>query len=290
MDISNRKRRFNETTLTNFQARYGEEVNDIANPTNGFCERVLNRVTTRVFKTDPLAPGMIEKLVAVAQSAPSSHMSQSWSVILVGPGESRNKLKKLLPASAPVNIEMMETAPALLIWVADLSRLALLDIDVSDSEFSMMAVIDATIAAQTLSLCAESFGLGVCYCGSFRTMPLDRIKTILKIPDNSIVVFGMFVGRPAFDKNTIRYGTRIWPKPRLPQNVVLHRNEYRVSTATDLADYDQIVMDYHNKPHVLAKDKEPNLSMSWSASMKRRAARMLTPILGKLQRQGFFTR
>ena len=285
------RRRFNETKLTSFQARYGEEVNNIANPTNGFCERVLGRVSVRAFETNPLDPGMIQKLVSVAQSAPSSSMAQAWSVILVEPGETRNKLKELLPDHALRNIEMMDSAPVLLIWLADLSRISAMGIDVGDSEFSIMSIIDATIAAQTLSLCAESFGLGVCYCGSFRTTTIFKTRKILKLPKNNMVIFGMFIGKPKFDPLQIKGNDgRSWVTPRLPQNTVLHHNEYTEAPLADLERYDQIVMDFYNQPHVVACNKEPNLSMTWSASLQRRSSKMLNSILDRVRQLGFFLR
>lgn len=289
-------RRFNETRLTDFQARYGEEVSQPAPPekTNIFVERILRRRSIREFKTDPLAPGTIEYLIALAQSAPTSHMAQLWSVVVVERGETRDRIEEFYKRSqakwiTPREIRMLEQAPVILIWLADLSRLKQLELDVSYAELSVMALMDTTIAAQTLSLSAESMGIGTCYCGAFRSLPLIELKQILNLPPHVIVASGMYLGYAEKDMTVVRdVNDKIIPKPRLPQEVVCHRNTYKPTTIDVIKHYDNIIMDYNVDPRTPAAEKTLDESLGWIAQIKRRANIINDNLKLKIQKSGLF--
>lgn len=62
------------------------------------------------------------------------------------------------------------------------------------SYYSFRAMMDATIAAQTFVMCAESLGLGTMYMGSIAHCDLSSFKNELNLPAGTFPVFGMCVG------------------------------------------------------------------------------------------------
>jgi hypothetical protein len=75
---------------------------------------------------------------------------------------------------------------------------------------------------------AESLGLGCCYIGALRNNP----AAVADVPDEAMVVFGMAIGYP---DPTIESDV----KPRLPQNVVLHREQHSPVVSDTLAEYER---------------------------------------------------
>jgi hypothetical protein len=114
---------------------------------------------------------------------------------------------------------------AFLVWVADLHRPTELanarsvpHEGLSYLEMFLMASIDTALAAQNAVVAAEALGLGVAYIGALRNDP-ERVAQILGLPPRSFAVFGSCVGWPHPDAEGA-------VKPRLPQQVVLHRDSY----------------------------------------------------------------
>ena len=83
---------FLETTLSTFQARYGEAIPDNDYPTNEFVENILKRKTVRRFTDQKIDPKLLERLFAAAQSAPTSSMLQTWCAIIIDSKERRQEI------------------------------------------------------------------------------------------------------------------------------------------------------------------------------------------------------
>lgn len=85
----------------------------------------------------------------------------------------------------------------------------------------MVSVIDAALAAQNMSIAAESMGLGICYIGGIRNN-LNEVSGLLETPEYVLPLFGLVVGHPAnlSDK-----------KPRLPLDHIYHENAYQADEA-----------------------------------------------------------
>ena len=60
----------------------------------------------------------------------------------------------------------------------------------------MVSVIDAALAAQNMSIAAESMGLGICYIGGIRNN-LNEVSELLETPEYVLPLFGLVVGQPA---------------------------------------------------------------------------------------------
>jgi nitroreductase len=249
------------SNLNPFQSRYGtSEVQNSAR-SNEFVDKILTRKSVRIFDYRPLEEGMLELLVAAAQSSPTSSMIQPWSVIAIeSPLQKRtlissnNNMAALgmeksdytpnnLP-SDPVNEESIMSSSVLLIWCADCAIMQhvteenqpkFTQLQISQStraldylNVELRCIVDTVIAAQTFSLAAESLGLGTLYIGGFR---VAEIHDILEIPlDKKILpLFGMAVGYPAENLDSFGLESKKpgFTKPRLPQDLVLHREKYK---------------------------------------------------------------
>lgn len=225
-----------------YQKRFGGAVEDSKYPPNDFIQQVLGRNTIRGFKDQPLAEGQLELLVAAAQSAPTSGMLQTWSVIALTDQESKERLINTPRALETIggvdssNTTALKGCAVFLIWLADLHRVdsilkahavernidADLLLQTSRAEYHLKAIVDATIAAQTFSLAAESQGLGVMYCGAIRQLPAEHFIDNFNLPPLTFPIFGMAVGVPLPLLSVVK---RI--KPRLPTDVMLHYGTYK---------------------------------------------------------------
>ncbi|MEE3624473.1 NADPH-dependent oxidoreductase [Nitrospirillum sp. BR 11752] len=201
---------------------------------------LLSHKSVRAYRDAPLPEGTLETLVAAAQSAPTSSNLQAWSVVAV-----TDPARKARFATWAQNQAHIEQAPLFLVWLADLSRLdGLAKATVGDAtgldylETLIVAITDATMAAQNAVVAAESLGLGTVYIGAIRN-ETEAVAAELRLPPKVLPLFGLCVGyadpaRPAA------------VKPRLPQSVVLHHERYQatgVETAT--AAYDAQVRDFY---------------------------------------------
>ncbi|MCZ8108343.1 MAG: NADPH-dependent oxidoreductase [Burkholderiales bacterium] len=198
--------------------------------------KLLSHRSVRSFAPLPLEEGTLEALIAAAQSAATSSNLQAWSVVAVEDAGRKARLSEL----AGRQKQVME-APLLLVWLADLSRLAVLGAERGQQtdaldylEMLFVAVIDAALAAQNATVAAESLGLGTVYIGALRNHP-EAVAAELALPPRVLPVFGLCIGHP--DPSVV---TGV--KPRLPQSAVLHRETYSgPASAADVRGYDAAI-------------------------------------------------
>jgi nitroreductase len=202
------------------RARYGLESALPSIRQDRAIEALLNHRSVRAYLPDALPLGTLETLVAAAQSASTSSNLQTWSVVAVENKETKARLSALA-----ANQKHIAEAPLLLVWLADLSRLEEIGRSrqapteaLSYLEMFLTAVIDTALAAQNAVVALESLGLGSVYIGAMRNHPVEVAK-LLGLPLNAVAVFGLAVGYP----DPARPAS---VKPRLSQNVVLHRERY----------------------------------------------------------------
>lgn len=203
-------------------------------------ELLLSHRSVRKYLDRPLGNGVIESLIASAQSASTSSNLQAWSVISV-----EDPARKAQLAELASNQNHIRDAPLQLVWVADLARLynaaAEQGIDangVNYLELFLIAVVDAALAAQNAFLAAESMGLGAVYIGAMRNHP-EAVAELLNLPDRCFAVFGMCVGHP--DPNQPAS-----IKPRLCQEAVWHRETYKAEAIPErVEDYDKTSLAFY---------------------------------------------
>jgi hypothetical protein len=103
------------------------------------------------------------------------------------------------------------------------------------AEYQLKAIIDATIAAQTFALAAESQGLGIMYCGAVRQLPAEHFIKNFNLPPLTFPIFGMAVGHPAPAEEFGHIS------PRLPTDIVLHHGSYKTfDNMDDISAYNEI--------------------------------------------------
>lgn len=210
---------------------------------NSTIETLLNHRSIRKFKEEALTDEQIHTLVRSAQAASTSSFIQAYSIIGVKDIEKKKKL-----AEVAGNQQYVAENGHLFIFCGDVKRHAIIaDMyqesfrdTLENTETFMVAVIDATLAAQNAVIVAESMGLGVCYIGGLRNN-LKAVNDILHIPEQVMPLFGLVVGYP--DQNPD-------PKPRLPLENVYHEEGYQTDTAlfkAQLTDYDEMISSYYHE-------------------------------------------
>lgn len=243
--------------MTPYQKRYGSNVPDPLAPPNELISSLLGRGSVRQFTGVPLAPGLLELLIAAAQSAPTSGMLQTWSVIALSTAEEKSRLYAdtgLTPSNTTIiggvdstNFTAIDTASVVMIWLADLSRIETIleaaDVDdrhrqqITRAEYHLKAIIDATIAAQTFFMAAESMGITGTYCGAIRQLPMTFFETEFNLPKHTFPVFGTIHGYSSRSRAPLI-------KPRLPAELVLHRGVYsKMQNTSELSEYNKVHME-----------------------------------------------
>ena len=126
------------------------------------------------------------------------------------------------------------------------------------SYYFFRAMIDASIAAQTFTMCAESLGMGTMYMGSIIGCTLSSFKNELNLPDRTYPVFGMCVGyehpggsdhngvdRSVAILNHLKANPDLKIKPVQPLELVVHQGWYDHSKVKpNLLKYNEIVWNY----------------------------------------------
>jgi nitroreductase len=133
-----------------------------------FYDVLKTRRSVRKYKTTPVEPDKLDRVLDAARTAPSAANRQPWHFILAADPEVRQALVKTYPrdwfASAPVIVvACAEPAAA---WVR--------------RDQKNYADVDVTIAFEHLVLAAAAEGLGTCWIGAFDPAGVRRV---LGLPD-----------------------------------------------------------------------------------------------------------
>lgn len=215
---------FEESFSESWFKRFGTEAPIEIDELGG----LLAHRSVRRFTEDDIPLGIVQGLVAAAQSAATSSNLQTWSVISVRDSENRKAI-----AEACGSQKQILTAPWFFAFVADLHRLTKYADQVPSGidtlEMYTVAVIDAALAAERMVCAAEALGFGICYIGALRNQP-DRVKEILNLPEHTAPAFGLCIGQPAETA-----AAEI--KPRLGSDQVWFQETY--SPDLDAAEYNQ---------------------------------------------------
>jgi FMN reductase (NADPH) len=210
---------------------------------NQTIETILNHRSIRNFKDEPLTEEQIHAIVQSAQAASTSSYIQAYTIIGV-----KDPVKKKKLAELAGNQSYVEENGHFFVFCADLYRHENIgkweNADVIPSlestEKFMVAMIDASLAAQNASIAAESMGMGICYIGGIRN-DLEAVSEVLQLPHRVIPLFGLAVGYPGADSSV---------KPRLPLNAVYHEDAYMSDEAgmkKELDRYDETISSYYHE-------------------------------------------
>lgn len=242
---------FDETLADAWSLRFGcQPPADIAE-----IAKFITHRSVREYADKPLDEGVVSLLIGAAQSAATSSNLQLWSVVSVQDPARREELAKLCGDQ-----DQVRRAPWFLCFLADLYRLkraasacgedaAGLDY----AEFTLMAAIDAALAAERLVCAAESMGVGICYIGALRNNP-PAVQELLGLPSGVFGLFGLCLGYPA-------ESCQAEIKPRLRASEVWFRERYNPDV--DCSEYDERMRPFYEGQGMKG-------SVTWSMRSARR--------------------
>jgi nitroreductase len=230
------------------QLRYRDGATG-SGPWNEVIAALLSHRSVRAFLSDPLPEGTLERLVAAAQSASTSSNLQTWSVVAV-----EDTARKAQLAELGAGQKHIRECPLYLVWCVDHSRLHLAAQErqmvltgLDYLEPFIVGVVDAALAAQNAAIALESLGLGFVYIGAMRNHP-EEVAAALGLPAHVMALFGMCVG----------YADPAKPadiKPRLPQEAVLHREQYSAAPqSAAFAAYDRRIREFQREQGMAETD------------------------------------
>jgi nitroreductase len=227
--------------------RYGRDAIPAAGPWNDVIASLLAHRSVRGFKSDALAQGTLETIIAAAQSAATSSNLQTWSVVAVNDPTTRAEFARIAS-----NQKHIEQCPLFLTFIADVSRVERMGVaekvELEGTVFLetfLVAAIDAAMAAQNAVTAAESLGLSTVYIGALRN-DVKTVARLLHLPPGAVCVFGLCIGYAAENvTNEV--------KPRFSQRAILHRERYSTEhEAVDRAAYD-VELARYSKQHEMAQ-------------------------------------
>jgi nitroreductase len=235
---------------------------------NELIRRVLARKTVRRYSDTVPAESLLDLVVAAALSASAKSDFQQASILRVTEPAARKAIGALFPAMPWIGV-----APVFFVFLGDARRLQRIGelrakpVRNGTLEGFFNAAIDAALALQTMILCAESAGLGVCPISVIRN-EIDKVATILKLPDLVFPVAGLCLGYPQGEGHV---------SLRLPRRATTHRETYDDSAlAQDLDDYDR----RRDARHAIPKDQQRQNAefgeaafYGWSEDKARQAAK-----------------
>ena len=239
---------------------------------NSTIETLQRHASVRAFTSHAISEAQRSAILAAARQTSSSSFLQLVTLIRVTDPALRQRLALLAGEQAYV-------ASAAEFWVfcADWQRNLQIapDAKLGFAEQLLMGAVDTALMAQNALTAAESLGLGGVFIGGLRNNP-SEVTAALGLPRHVLPLLGLCLGHPAVP---------VEQKPRLPEALVVHENQYRPLDPVALAQYDARMLDYY------AGRGSNTKQQNWSAQIRAILAKESRPfMLDYLHAQGFITR
>ena len=233
-----------------------------------FIQRVLSRKTVRRYSDVMPSNSLLDLLTATALSASAKSDFQQASILRVTDPAQRAAIGQLFPS-----MPWIGSSPVFFVFLGDARRLQRIGdlrgkpVRNGTLEGFFNASIDAALAMQTMILCAESVGLGVCPISVIRN-EIDKVAAVLELPDLAFPVAGLCLGYPQGEG---------YVSLRLPRQVTTHRDRYDDSSlAASIDDYDR----RRNALHAIPREQQRSnaefgeaVFYGWSEDKARQAAK-----------------
>jgi len=235
---------------------------------NDLIRRVLSRKTVRRYSDVAPDENVLDLLVAASLSSSAKSDFQQASILRIRDPASREAIGKLFPA-----MPWIGNAPVFFVFLGDARRLQRVGelrrkpVQNGTLEGFFNASVDAALTMQTMILCAESAGLGVCPISVIRN-EIDKVAAILGLPDLVFPVAGLCLGYPHAEG---------YVSLRLPRHVTTYRDRYDDSALPSaLDDYDR----RRDARHAIPKEQQRSNAefgeaafYGWSEDKARQAAK-----------------
>jgi nitroreductase len=186
---------------------------------------LLNRRTIRKYTSESVSDSLLNEILAMGCRSSTTGNMQVYSIIVT-----RDESKKKELAPLHFNQKMITEAPIVLTFCADFNRFnkwcKLRKAEPGYDNFLsfITASIDALLFAQTVSIAAESKGLGICYLGT-TTYMAHKIIDVLKLPRGVVPVTTITLGWTAEIPEQV---------DRLPLEAVVHNEVYNDYSDNDI--------------------------------------------------------
>lgn len=199
----------------------------------------LDHRTIREFKDEKLDDSVIKTLLDVANRSPTSNGMQFLTLIDVSEQSIKDELAKNGLQ------EYMARAPHLWIFVVDLYRNYQIAKENNQENNQMIGFDkflqgynDAMIAAQNVTVAAESLGLGVNYFGNIHN-DTAKVIELLDLPELTFPAVGLGFGYPNQEPQL---------KPRMDIGLKYFENSYEIfdNYNEKISDYDKEMTNYYD--------------------------------------------
>ncbi len=155
---------------------------------------IFEHRSIRKYKETLVEDNILNEILKSAIRGSNTGNMQLYSIIV-----SKNPQKKKQLWEAHFKQDMVNQAPVILTFVADINRFhkwcELRNAGSAYDNFLWFynATVDAVIAAQNAALSAEENGLGICYLGT-TTYMAEKIIDILELPEGVVPVTSLVIG------------------------------------------------------------------------------------------------
>ena len=226
----------------------------------------------RAFTDQAISAEQREAIIAAAQSASTSSFLQCSSIIRITDPALRQQLVTLTGGQ-----QWVADAAEFWVFCADFNRHLQIcpDAQLGRAEQLLLGCVDTALMAQNAMVAAESLGLGGVFIGGIRNN-IAQVTELLCRPKFVLPLFGFCIGYPSAVPDI---------KPRLPQAMLVHENQYQPVDPQVLADYDSRTAIYYEQ-----RDSNQR-SETWSELIQRLIVKETRPfMLDYLHQQGWATR
>lgn len=210
-----------------------------SDPLSETIEVLRRRVSVRSFLPNPVSDELVDDVLDAAFRAPTSSNIQSYSVIVVRDGQTREALAKIAGGQKHI-----VQCPVFLAFCADLTRIEYAlksrghTLENNNLEVGLVSSIDAALVGMSAYLAADSVGLKGVMIGAVRN---DALATAcaLGLPHRVYCVFGMCLG----------YAESVpEQKPRMAHDALVHHDKYDAGkTPRWLDEYDRELADHYRR-------------------------------------------
>ncbi len=142
-------------------------------------EAIKTRRSIRKYRKEPIPEELLLKVLEAGRWAPSAKNSQPWNFIVL----KDEKVRRDVAEAFPPGRFLAEAACGIAV--------------VTDPKASNHAVEDGAAATQNMLLAAHALGLGACWLGVYGGVYEEKVKEILGVPKEKLLISVISLGFPA---------------------------------------------------------------------------------------------